>query len=209
MTSTAHRPKAETKPRSLTHISDDLSVLKGENVINEAIENLHSDDPERQASGEAQLQALLQTEDDLREACNRLLWSASKDDVYAGSLQGEIDAMSEQLEMLKKQQQRHVRRAADKRIYACGHLDHHFPDEKTHVTPFGNLGMLKTKPSVVNNDGKPLGIKDIPEDYEWLISTEEKTTTRKVIDTQKILNGLMDGQKFSFARFKKPSTRFY
>ena len=69
--------------------------------------------------------------------------------------------------------------------------------------------MLKSKPAVVNADGSKLRISDIPEDYEWLISVQEKTTKSKVIDEQKILDGLAKGETFGFARLKENSTRFY
>jgi len=211
MTSTAHRPVAD-KSRSLTQISDDLSVLKADSSINDALDNLYSDDPELQASGEAQLQALITTESDLREGCNRLLWSAERDEQEAHSVDGTIQGLEETVRRLKAQKERYLRRAADKRIYAGGHLDHHFPNEKTHPTPFGNLKLQRSKDlKVVNTAGEPLKVKDIPPDYKYLIFQKEVTTTstKSFIDEEKILNSMKEGNKFPFARFKKPTPRFY
>ena len=208
MTSTAHRPKV-VKLQSATHIADELSVLKADSSINEAVENMHSDDPELQASGQAQLQALVDKEGDLRQACNGIMRSAQRDDRFAAGLTGEIDYLLQQVAQLKAQQTRHSRRAQRKRVYACSLLDHHFSDEKTHATPYGNVGMLKAKPAVVNKDGSKLRLGDIPDDYEWLVSKQEKTTTVKVIDEQKILDGLAKGETFDFARLKENSVRFY
>lgn len=198
-----------SKPKSATHIADELSVLKADSTINEALENMHSDDPELQASGQAQLQALVDTEDDLRDACNGIIRSAQRDDRFAAGLKGEIDYLLEQVAQLKAQQNRHNRRAQRKRVYACSLLNHHFPDEKTHPTPYGNIGTLYAKPSVTNSDGSKLRLSDIPDDYQWLISKEEKTTTVKVIDEVKILRGIAKGEYFPFARLKENSTRFY
>jgi hypothetical protein len=209
MTSTAPRPTAARKPLSATHIADELSVLKADASINEAVENMHSDDPGLQASGQAQLQALVDTESDLRDACNGIIWSAHRDDEFAAGLKGQIDYLLETVAKLKAQQTRHTRRATRKRVYACSLLNHHFPDEKTHPTPLGNIGTLYAKPSVTSSDGSKLRISDIPEDYEWLISVQEKTTKSKVIDEQKILDGLAKGESFGFARLKENSTRFF
>ena len=211
MTSTAHRPTA-AKSRSVTHIADDLSVLKADTTINEALEDMHSDDPAKQASGMAQLQALIDTEEDLRKACDRLLWSAERDEQYASTLTGEIDGLQNTIDRLEAQRDRHLARATDKRIYAGGHLDHHFPDEKTHPTPFGNFKLQHSKePKVVNKSGGKLGLKDIPPDYEWLVTKQEVTTTsmKSIIDEKKILESLQRGERFPFARFKKPTPRFY
>ena len=208
MTSTAHRPKV-VKLQSATHIADELSVLKADSSINEAVENMHSDDPELQASGQAQLQALVDKEGDLREACNGIIRSSQRDDRFAAGLKGEIDYLLDQVAALKAQQNRHTRRAQRKRVYACSLLNHHFPDEKTHPTPYGNIGSLVSKPSVVNTSGSKLRLSDLPEDYQWLVSAQEKTTTVKVIDESKILNGLAKGEYFPFARLKENSTRFY
>ncbi len=208
MTSTAHRPKA-AKSRSLTHIADELSVLKADSSINEALENLHSGDPDLQASGEAQLQALIATEDDLRQAANGLLWSAHRDERQAAALSGELDFLLQQVNALKTQQNRYLDRARSKRVYACAQLDHHFRDEKTHPTPFGNLGSVKVKPQLVNTRGSSLGVTDIPEDYQWLISKQEVTKTQKVIDQQKLLDGLARGEKYDFVQLKPNTTRFY
>ena len=69
--------------------------------------------------------------------------------------------------------------------------------------------MLYAKPSVTNTDGGKLRISDIPEDYEWLISKVEKTTTVKVIDEVELLRKIASGQSFPFARLKENSTRFF
>ena len=208
MTSTAHRPKAVKSP-SATQIADELSVLRAPSSIDDAIENMHSDDPELQASGQAQLQAMVDREGDLRTACNRIIASAKHDQREAAKCAGEIEHLNNEIVKVKQQQNRYLRKASRKQVYACSLLDTYFPDEKTHPTPWKNIGMQKLKPAVVNQDGCKLRLDDITPGYEWLISKQEKTTTVKVIDEQKILDGLAKGETFEFARLKENSVRFY
>ena len=201
-----HAPAPPAR-KSATQVSDDLSVLKAN--IDDAVDMLHSDDPEDREVGEAMLESLIETEGDLRDGCNRIISSAAQDDVFAAGLNGQIDQLLSQVAQLKSQQCRFQRRAQRKRVYATSLLDHHFSDEKTHPTPWGNIGTLRAKPAAVNKDGGKLRLADIPDDYEWLISKQEKTTTVKVIDEAKILEGLAKGESFGFARLKESSTRFY
>tara|TARA_B100000900_G_scaffold192083_1_gene162570 strand:+ start:413 stop:1033 length:621 start_codon:yes stop_codon:yes gene_type:complete len=194
---------------SATQTADELSVLKANE--NEAIEMFHSDDPEERERGEAMLLSIVEHEQDLRKGCNRFIASAAKDDVFAAGLTGQIDALLVQVAQLEAQQRRFQKRAQRKRVYACSLLNTHFPEEKTHPTPWGNLGMLRAKPGLVNNDGKKLRPSDLPEDYEFLISTKEvtKTSTVKVIDEVQLLRRVVGGERFPFARLKENSTRFY
>ena len=194
---------------SATQTADELSVLKANE--NEAIEMFHSDDPEERERGEAMLLSIVEHEQDLRKGCNRFIASAAKDDVFAAGLTGQIDALLVQVAQLEAHQRRFQRRAQRKRVYACSLLNTHFPEEKTHPTPWGNLGMLRAKPGLVNNDGKKLRPSDLPEDYEFLISTKEvtKTSTVKVIDEVQLLRRVVGGERFPFARLKENSTRFY
>ena len=198
-----------TSPKrpSAGQISDDLSVLKAN--IDDAIELMHSDDPDDKAQGEAMLEAVVTREGDLRAGCNRIIGSAGQDDVFAAGLNGQIEQLMQQVSQLKAQQRRYQLRAQRKRVFATSLLNHHFPDEKTHPTPWGNIKMLYAKPSVTNTDGSKLRISDIPEDYEWLISKVEKTTTVKVIDEVELLRKIASGQSFPFARLKENSTRFF
>ena len=194
---------------SATQTADELSVLKAN--VDDAIELLHSDDPEEKERGEAMLLSIVEHEQDLRKGCNRFIASAAKDDVFAAGLTGQIDALLVQVAQLEAQQRRFQRRAQHKRVYACSLLNTHFPEEKTHPTPWGNIGMLRVKPSLVNSDGKKLRPSDLPEDYEFLISTKEvtKTSTVKVIDEEQLLRRVKGGERFPFARLKENSTRFY
>ena len=192
---------------SATQTADELSVLKAN--VDEAIELLHSEDSDEKERGEAMLLSIVEHEQDLREGCDRIIYSAGQDDVFAAGLNGQIDALIAQVAQLKAQQKRFQQRAGRKRVYACSLLNTHFPEEKTHPTPWGNIGMLYAKPSVVNNDGSKLRISDIPEDYEFLISKQEKTSTVKVIDEVELLRRVVSGQRFPFARLKENSTRFY
>lgn len=192
---------------SATQTADELSVLKAN--VDDAIELLHSEDPDEKERGEAMLLSIVEHEQDLRKGCDRIIYSAGQDDVFAAGLNGQIDALITQVAQLKAQQKRFQRRAERKRVYACSLLNTHFPDEKTHPTPWGNIGMRYAKPSVVNNDGSKLRISDIPEDYEFLISKQEKTSTVKVIDEVELLRRVVSGQRFPFARLKENSTRFY
>ena len=194
---------------SATQTADELSVLKANE--NEAIEMFHSDDPEERERGEAMLLSIVEHEQDLRKGCNRFIASAAKDDVFAAGLTGQIDALLVQVAQLEAQQRRFQKRAQRKRVYACSLLNTHFPEEKTHPTPWGNLGMLRAKPGLVNNDGKKLRPSDLPEDYEFLISAKEvtKTSTVKVIDEVQLLRRVVGGERFPFARLKENSTRFY
>ena len=185
----------------------ELSVLRANE--DDAIELMHSEDPEEREQGQAMLQAIVDREQDLRAGCNRLFASAAKDDVAAGGLNGQIESLLEQVAQIKRQQKRHQRNAQRKRVYACSLLNDKFPDEKTHPTPWGNIGTLYAKPAVVNTDGSKLRLSDIPEDYEWLITKEEVTKTQKVIDEVKILRALVAGESMPFARLKENSTRFY
>ena len=194
---------------SATQTADELSVLKAN--VDDAIELLHSDDPEEKERGEAMLLSIVEHEQDLRKGCNRFIASAAKDDVFAAGLTGQIDALLVQVAQLEAQQRRFQKRAQRKRVYACSLLNTHFPEEKTHPTPWGNLGMLRAKPGLVNNDGKKLRPSDLPEDYEFLVSTKEvtKTSTVKVIDEEQLLRRVKGGERFPFARLKENSTRFY
>ena len=201
-----HAPVAPAR-KSATQVSDELSVLRAN--VNDAVDMLHSDDPEDREVGEAMLESLIEHEGDLRDGCNRIIGSAAQDDVSAAGFNGQLKELNAQIEQIKSQQSRLQKRAQRKRVYATSLLDHHFPDEKTHSTPWGNIGILRAKPTAVNKDGGKLRLGDIPDDYEWLISKTEKTTTVKVIDEQKILEGLTKGETFGFARLKENSTRFY
>ena len=201
-----HAPAAPAR-KSASQVSDELSVLKAN--VDDAVDMLHSEDPEEREVGQAMLESLIEHEGDLRAGANRIIGSASKDDVFAAGLNGQIDELLSQVAQLKSQQSRFQRRAQRKRVFAVSLLDHHFSDEKTHPTPWGNIGTLRAKPTAVNKDGSKLRLSDIPDDYEWLISKQEKTTTVKVIDEQKILEGLAKGETFGFARLKENSTRFY
>ena len=194
---------------SATQTADELSVLKANE--NEAIEMFHSDDPEERERGEAMLLSIVEHEQDLRKGCNRFIASAAKDDVFAAGLTGQIDALLVQVAQLEAQQRRFQKRAQRKRVYACSLLNTHFPEEKTHPTPWGNLGMLRAKPGLVNNDGKKLRPSDLPEDYEFLISTKEvtKTSNVKVIDEVQLLRRVLGGERFPFAHLRENNTRFY
>ena len=189
--------------------ADELSVLKAN--IDDAIELLHSEDSDEQIAGESMLLSIVEHEQDLRKGCNRIIYSAGQDEVFAAGLAGQIDALLVQVAQLEAQQKRFQRRAQRKRVYACSLLNTHFPEEKTHPTPWGNLGMLRAKRALVNSDGKKLRPSDLPEDYEFLISTKEvtKTSTVKVIDEEQLLRRVVGGERFPFARLKENSTRFY
>lgn len=202
-----HLPVAPVKPQTATTIADELSVLKAN--VDDAIELFHSEDPDEREQGEAMLASIVEHESDLRAGCNRIFSSAAADESFAAGLNGRIENLLEQVAQMKRQQNRFKRRAQRKRVYACSLLNDHFPDEKTHPTPWGNVGTLYAKPAVVNADGSKLRLSDIPDDYQWLISKEEKTTTVKVIDEVKILRGLANGDYFPFAKLKENSTRFY
>ena len=195
---------------SATQTADELSVLKANE--NEAIEMFHSDDPEERERGEAMLLSIVEHEQDLRKGCNRFIASAAKDDVFAAGLTGQIDALLVQVAQLEAQQRRFQKRAQRKRVYACSLLNSHFPEEKTHPTPWGNIQTQYAKPCVVNNDGGKLKVSDIPDDLkEELISKQEvtKTSNVSVIDEVKILRAIVAGQRFPFARLKENSTRFF
>jgi len=208
MTMTHATPKPVAQKRvSASQTADELSVLKAN--IDDAIELFHSEDADERQQGESMLQAVVTHEADLRKGCNRIFASAAQDDVFAGGLNGQIDALLQQVNQLKAQQKRFARRAQRKRVFACSLLNTHFPDEKTHPTPWGNIGTLYAKPSVVNTDGSKLRISDIPEDYEYLIKKEEKTSTVKVIDEVELLRSIVAGNSYPFARLKENSTRFY
>ena len=192
---------------SASQTADELSALKAN--IDEAVELMYSDDPEEIKRGESMLAAVVTRENDLREGCNRIIGSAAQDDVFAGGLNGQIDELLQQVAQLKAQQRRFQVRARRKRVFACDLLNHHFADEKTHPTPWGNIGMQYAKPSITNSEGGKLRISDIPEDYEWLIKKEEKTSTVKVIDEAELLRAVVSGQQFPFCKLRENSTRFY
>ena len=195
---------------SASQTADELSVLKAN--IDEAIELFHSDEPGEKEQGEAMLQSIVEHEEDLRAGCNRIIYSAGQDDVFAAGITGQMDALIIQIDRLKAQQKRFQRRAQRKRVFACSLLNSHFPDEKTHPTPWGNIQTQYAKPCVVNNDGGKLKVSDIPDDLkEELISKQEvtKTSNVSVIDEVKILRAIVAGQRFPFARLKENSTRFF
>ena len=194
---------------SATQTADELSVLKAN--IDDAIEMLHSEDPDEKERGEAMLLSIVEHEQDLRKGCNRIIYSAGQDDVFAAGLTGQIDALLVQVAQLEAQQKRFQKRAQRKRVYACSLLNTHFPEEKTHPTPWGNIGTLYAKPGLVNNDGKKLRPSDLPEDYEFLISTKEvtKTSNVKVIDEVQLLRRVLGGERFPFAHLRENNTRFY
>lgn len=203
-----HLPVAPAKePRSASQVADELSVLKA-NVDN-ALELMYSDEPEEREQGEAMLQAIVDRESDLRRLCNNIIRSSMIDDQKAAGFAGTLAEMKAQRDRVEAQQKRYSDKAKAKRVWAAALLDHHFPDEKTHPTDYGNIKFVKVKPAVVSKSGGKLGIKDIPEDYEWLISAQEVTTTKKVIDEQKILELIARGDSVPFARLKENTTRFY
>ena len=200
-----HAPTPRRKSASQT--ADELSILKANE--DEAIELFTSDDPEEVERGKAMLESILEHESDLRSACNRMFTAANRFDVEAAACSGIAQELKAQKERIDKQEARHRRDAAYLRVLACSHLDHHFPDEKTHKTPFGNAKTVVPKAGVTNKAGGKLRLGDIPPDYEHLIHKVEVQEIKKVIDEDKILDGLLKGESYPFASLKKNTVRFY
>lgn len=203
-----HLPVASPdKPLKVYQASEELSVLKANEE--DAIELFHSDDPHEREQGEAILAAIVEREGDLVTGCNKLFAAAAHLTVEAGACKGKIEMLQAQIDQIKSQEIRLMRKASQLRVYGCMELNRHFPGRKTHPTPWGNIGMVPDRKTLVTERNTELRPTHIPEDYEFLIKKVEKTSVEKVIDKDRIREILDKGESLPFVKYKEPATRFY